>query len=347
MHIERVVVNFRPFDLFHRSSETAVFRWGPGVRRIEFHYTGLSFIAPRQMQFRYRLEGFDTDWVDAGEQRVAVYTNLSPGRYRFRVIAANPDGVWNQTGDTVAFIVRPHVYQTMAFRLLVAIGLILVGVGLVYLRLHRMRRRQEQLERLIQERTRELLEVTRQLEAANRYLEQLSYLDGLTGIPNRRFLDDYLRREWNRALRHERPIALILVDVDFFKHYNDRYGHLQGDTCLKKIAHALDTNLKRSADVVGRYGGEEFLVILPETDLDGACVVAERLKQAVEALQIPHEGSGLAPYVTVSMGVSAMVPRTEGDPAILLQLADQALYQAKQSGRNRIDVCVFPSASAP
>lgn len=167
-------------------------------------------------------------------------------------------------------------------------------------------------------------------------LRNLASLDGLTGLPNRRVLDERLRAEWRSCLRHHRPLSLLMIDVDQFKRYNDHYGHLQGDECLKAIARALSQTVERSRDVLARFGGEEFVCLLPETDHLGALHMAERLRRAVEALLIAHEKSTVADVVTVSVGVTTQVPSADGDGMPLLLEADKQLYRAKQAGRNRV-----------
>lgn len=182
-------------------------------------------------------------------------------------------------------------------------------------------------------------ERTEDLKRANEQLKQLSLLDGLTGVANRRMFDSCLKQEWRRAMRDQTPIAIILADVDFFKDYNDRHGHLQGDQCLIAVAAVLQRQMQRPADLVSRFGGEEFAVILADTDADGVRHVAETLRQAVLDLRLEHGASTVAPYVTMSFGVASTTPRLEdGDDgmAMLLRKADNAMYQAKRSGRNRV-----------
>jgi diguanylate cyclase (GGDEF)-like protein len=176
------------------------------------------------------------------------------------------------------------------------------------------------------------------LEEANRKLERLSFLDGLTNIANRRRFDEYLAVEWRRAQREHAPVSLILADVDYFKGYNDHYGHEAGDEVLKHVAAALDATVGRPADLVARYGGEEFVVVLPGTDTQGAAALAERLRAAVSALAIPHAHSRAADHVTISLGVATLVPPREGALEGLITAADQALYEAKRAGRNRLAV---------
>jgi len=183
-----------------------------------------------------------------------------------------------------------------------------------------------------------LLETTRALDEANRELLRLSAVDGLTGIANRRQFDATLESEWRRSARGQSPLSLLLVDVDCFKGYNDRCGHLAGDECLRRVARALVEPARRPADLVARYGGEEFAVILPETPVEGALQVAEALRAAVLGQAIPHPTSLAGPLVSVSIGAATRVP-VAGQPATsLVTYADKALYRAKRGGRNRVEV---------
>ncbi|HEY8606726.1 MAG TPA: diguanylate cyclase [Noviherbaspirillum sp.] len=169
-------------------------------------------------------------------------------------------------------------------------------------------------------------------------LESQTLVDGLTGIANRRRFNVHLEDEFRRAKRNASPLSLIMIDVDYFKDYNDNYGHQRGDSCLAQIAAALAGQLNRSRDLVARYGGEEFTVILPDTTADGALQVAETMRCEVEARQLPHEYSGVAPHVTISLGVSTVVPDLLSTTGGLIHAADRALYQAKRSGRNCVVV---------
>jgi diguanylate cyclase (GGDEF)-like protein len=172
------------------------------------------------------------------------------------------------------------------------------------------------------------------LKAANDKLQRLADIDGLTQVANRRRFDEFLNQEWHRLKREQTPLSLILCDVDYFKLYNDRYGHLAGDKCLKQIAQALEKTVKRPADLVARYGGEEFAVILPNTELSGAVQVAEMIRSAIKKLKIVHQSSPIDSYVTVSMGISTQIPLKTIAPQSLLASADSALYEAKNQGRN-------------
>ena len=173
-------------------------------------------------------------------------------------------------------------------------------------------------------------------EKANRELRRLATLDGLTQLANRRWFDEYLSLEWRRMAREKRSLSLILCDVDFFKSYNDEYGHQAGDACLKQVAQAMSPVLKRPADLVARYGGEEFVAILPNTKAEGAVQVAEAIRGEVRQLKIAHVSSNVSQYVTVSLGVSSIVPTQEFSSESLIVAADEALYEAKRQGRDRV-----------
>ena len=167
-------------------------------------------------------------------------------------------------------------------------------------------------------------------------LQQQATIDGLTGLANRRCFDEKLHVEWSRAQRYGEPLALILADVDYFKRYNDHYGHQGGDECLKSVARILQREIFRPTDLVARYGGEEFAIILPATDLQGALTVAERLRFDLERSALHHAASDVGPWVTMSIGVAAIVPDREAQSATLVAKADRALYKAKGSGRNQV-----------
>lgn len=166
-------------------------------------------------------------------------------------------------------------------------------------------------------------------------LKTMSYTDGLTGIANRRHFDQRIDEELARARRSKTPLSLLLIDIDFFKPYNDLYGHVQGDQCLREVADALRSSLKRPADLVARYGGEEFVIVLPDTSQEGAHHLAEAARVTVEMRQIAHEGSIVTPHVTVSIGLATCSPDDANGVRRLIELADLGLYEAKKAGRNR------------
>jgi diguanylate cyclase (GGDEF)-like protein len=164
----------------------------------------------------------------------------------------------------------------------------------------------------------------------------LATYDSLTQIANRRRFDDYLEQQWKQMARERSPLAILLCDIDHFKEYNDTYGHLAGDDCLKQVAQTLSSSLKRPSDLVARYGGEEFAVILPQTNLEGALKVAELMQMAIQQLQVPHTQSPVTSHITLSIGVASTTPLPQNPATTLLDMADNALYLAKQRGRNQI-----------
>ncbi|MFA9377258.1 MAG: diguanylate cyclase [Lachnotalea sp.] len=167
------------------------------------------------------------------------------------------------------------------------------------------------------------------------YLESMSYMDGLTKIPNRRKFDEYYELMWSMALRENKVISIIMIDIDYFKLYNDRYGHQMGDECLIQVAQQLAKTTSRKTDFVGRYGGEEFVCVLPSTQLESALAIAEKMRIRIIELQIPHEDSKVANIVTISLGVASCIPRQGLEQNTLIQYADKALYYSKEHGRNQ------------
>lgn len=198
--------------------------------------------------------------------------------------------------------------------------------------------------------TQEVAERTRAedaLQRANLELHRLAVLDDLTQIANRRRFDEYLHYEWKRMMREQGPLSLILCDIDYFKLYNDTYGHQVGDQCLQQIAQGISRASKRPGDLVARYGGEEFAVVLPSTDLEGAVGVARRIQSEIQYLELTHAQSNVSEYVTLSMGASSTVPPPDSFPEMLLGAADQALYEAKSQGRNRTITSESESTQSP
>ncbi len=297
----------------------------PGKGDLEFHYTALSLLNPDKVMFRFKLEGYDENWVDAGSRRVAYYTKVSPGRYRFRVIACNDDGVWNETGAAFNFYLKPYFYQTWWFYLLTVVFMAGVVLAAHRFRIRHLKERERKLELLVAERTREL-------EQANESLHNLAILDGLTNIANHRRFREFLDHEWRRSLRQATPLSLVMMDIDYFKKYNDDCGHQAGDDCLKQVAEALQGAVARPTDLVARYGGEEFVAVLADTDRAGAMDVAEKMRQRIEALNLAHPEFQ---RITISAGVASIVP-VSGAPDDLIGAADEALYRAKRSGRNQV-----------
>ncbi len=329
-----------------------------GTHGVDVRYTALSLRAPERVRFRYRLVGFDDGWVEAGSRRTAYYTNVPPGRYRFEMRACNEDGVWNEAGTSVAVRVLPRFYQTVPFYLCVAFIAAAAAWGGYRMRVRQLQVRERTLVAKVEERTAQLRDANvaledrtrqvdeanraleergRELEIANRHLTELTHLDALTGIANRRHFDSTLDAEWRRAFRTGATISILMADVDFFKAYNDTYGHPSGDSCLQRVAFAFQSGLRRAGDLLARYGGEEFVIVLPDMALQDAKALAEELRLRLRAMQIPHSGSSAAPAVTVSFGAASCRPVDGGTAADLVTAADRALYRAKERGRNRVE----------
>jgi len=496
VHIKEVRVEGRRLD---RSRPVVL---PPGSRNLEISYTALSFVRPSEVRFKYRLTGIDEDWQDAGPRRVAYFPFLPPGSHQFQVIACNNDGLWNTSGATFEFLVKPRFIQTPWFFSLVVLAVVGIMAGIMRLRHLSLRQKERMLTQLVATRTAELeklaglaerinsavlpedvlqhvfdsfrptipydrigfgaitedgqsvramwactdqghldihkgyqapleggtlekilesgepriindleaylaahpgsgstrlivnegmlssltcplyamdnplgflffssrhlgaftdvhvqffqqiagqlshaiekshlysdlLKTREHLEEANRELEALATQDGLTGLTNRRILDTRLEEEWRRCIRSRTPLSLMMIDIDFFKPYNDTYGHQKGDECLKRVAQELELSFQRSGECVARYGGEEFAVVLPDTSAEEASRAATRFLKNLEALRIPHESSTVGQWVTASIGISTENPSTGVPLAALVLHADRALYRAKNAGRNR------------
>lgn len=176
----------------------------------------------------------------------------------------------------------------------------------------------------------------RELERMTRELEALSSQDGLTGVANRRHFDSMLGQEWQRCARDQSPLCLLMIDIDFFKRYNDALGHLEGDKCLKAVAQAIQNAFRRPGDFLARFGGEEFIALLPDTDMDGGCRRARAIQGQLATLAMPHPDSSISDHVTVSIGVAATVPLPGAESSPLVAASDKALYKAKKAGRDQI-----------
>jgi len=325
--IEDVIVDDQPV-----ASQGGV-TLSPAAQTLVVNFTATSLSRPGQVRFRYRMDNLESEWVAAATRRKAYYSKLPPGTYRFVVSASNADGEWSETGTGFAVTVAPNWYQTTWFLALVAIALVTAGPILLRARIRRFVTRQRELERIIAERTADL-------HSANARLEQLAREDGLTGLQNRRAFDETLEAECRRGVRLKTPVALLMIDLDAFKAYNDRHGHQAGDNCLKAVADTLLAAHRRAGEVVARYGGEELAIIVPGVPRDRLLDMAEHARRAVESLAIPHGASSASPVVTISVGIASH-PGGEGlTPQSLIADADRALYKAKSDGRNRASLAV-------
>ncbi len=312
----------------------------PDANRVVVEFAALDYTAPDRNLYAFKLDGFDRDWIYRDSRhRSAGYTNLSPGRYVLRVRGANRDGVWTRRELRVPIRVMPAWYQTFWFETL-AVVLALEGVlVLVQVRTVYLHQRQRTLERQIEERTRDLALSTdrlrvavAQLEGANKRLAQQAHRDPLTGLINRRRFFELAAEQLALARRRQWACSVFMVDLDHFKQINDTFGHAGGDETLRAAAQCIVRTV-REIDIVARFGGEELAVLLPETDATAARLIAERLRGALAALEIPFEGRVIR--ITASVGVAAWNP-SEGGIEAALDRADGALYRAKLAGRDTV-----------
>ena len=303
---------------------------GAKTKTLIFHFTATSFISEKDIRYRCRLKGFDEDWIlkDKPESRQIRYTNLPPGRYQFQIQAGNVLGIWSEVVSSAEIIIRKPIWKEWWFFPPIILMALISGFAILKLYLRRLAAREENLKEIVRERT-------QQLQVANEELERLIIEDELTGLYNHRRFTQFCDHEWRRALRTGGPLSIILVDIDHFKLYNDSYGHVDGDNCLRRVAHTLQETGKRVTDMVARWGGEEFVIVLSETAAEGALVVAEKARKDVENLKIPHQLSPISHYVTISLGCATMIPQEELHFDLLIKAADRALYLSKKNGRNR------------
>jgi diguanylate cyclase (GGDEF)-like protein len=311
---------------------------------VSFEFAALDYRDPERNRYSYRLEGFEDAWSPPGPGHSAAYTNLPGGDYVFRVKASNDDGLWNEEGLALRLRVsRAPWASPWAFALY---ALLLAGGGYALARsssrgsVSALRAEAEGLRA--------------KLVAASASMENAAIVDSLTGLPNRHKVEEHLQLALSRAAGAKLDLAVLMVDIDHFKSYNDRYGKIAGNECLRRVAEALSACVRRSSDVVARYGGEEFLVVLEETSLEGALAEGEAVRRAVEALEIPRgdshggdshggdshggdRGGAVRPggIVTVSVGCVSVQPEAGRSPASLVAEAEKALMAAKMLGRNR------------
>jgi diguanylate cyclase (GGDEF)-like protein len=297
-HVEEVLLDGVP-------APAGPLRVPPGTQRLDVRYTATALRAPERARFRYKLEGYDDQWVDAGANRVAHYTKLAAGDYTFRVSAINEDGVRSIGEATRVVTVEPRWFETWWARLL--------GVALLAAAVWAAMRL----------RVAAALEATnRELAVANTRLRALSYIDGLTGVANRRRFDEALEEACASAAEEREPVSLVLLDLDHFKRLNDTHGHHHGDDALRTVGALLSARTDLHGGLAARYGGEEFAWLLPGVELEAA-------RREAEALRLAVRNTGI---VTASLGVA-----TGDQPQSLVAAADQALYRAKSNGRDRVE----------
>ena len=299
----------------------------PGSRNLEFRFSSTQFIHANKIRFFYKIDGLHHQWQNLGTQRRVFFPRIPSGTFTVRLKAINSDGVESIEKTVMQLHIKPYFYETVFFYFLVTVTVI----GLLYAfyrwKIRQMRIREKELKSLVEDRT-------LQLEKVNEQLQSISLKDALTGLSNRRHFKTKLWEEWYRFSRHESPLCLFFIDIDYFKNFNDTYGHGEGDKCLMFVASALQDFARRGNDMVARYGGEEFVLIFPDMDMPKALELAKRAVERIHELKIPHASSKISKYVSISLGVT-LAEKTDKNPEFFLKRADEAMYEAKKRGRNQ------------
>ena len=291
---------------------------------LEIEFASLNFTNPDRNRYQFRMLGLENDWQTTAAQRRIRYTSLPPGRYTFQVMGSNNEGIFNDEPAELVIVVTPPLWQTLKFRLASSTCAAILLFLIYAMHMRRLKRENIRLEAEVASRTEALL--------------HLAVTDPLTGLANRRCFSDTYAKEFQRAMRDESYLAVLILDVDHFKKYNDEFGHVEGDKCLREVAQSLGSCVKRPGDLAARYGGEEFILLLPKTSPEGALAIAEDARRKIEALCIRHADAARLDYVTVSVGVASLIPRRGMTSQHPIEQADEALYQAKTAGRNRVAV---------
>ena len=324
-----------------------VIRLPPGTRKLEFRYAALSFLAPRFLRYRHHMQGVDGGWIARGNQRVAQYTNLAAGEYRFDVDVSAPTlgHGWSNDITSVELSIAPQPWERKSFIALLALLALAIAFAIYRWRLGNLRKRASQLERIVHRRTEDLREQTERLRESDREksglldrlreqseaFERMALEDALTGIGNRRNLDTRLGEVFRSAVERAEPMSFALLDIDEFKRLNDRFSHAAGDQALIAVAHALRDEVGERGEVA-RWGGEEFAVLLPSVPLTEARQICEDIRRKVGAIDCSAYAPGWK--LTISGGVTERTGVTHHEK--LVGRADALLYEAKRAGRNRI-----------
>ena len=328
VHINSFKVNNVEYDFGTEKSifdsETVELSWKNNS--FAFNFVSLDYTSPKNNRYEYKLEGFDRDWISSGNRNYANYTNIPTGKYSFRVRGSNSCGKWSSEESTLNIVIKkPPFLSIYAFLIYITAAFIILYSVIM------ISRGRESVKRLKEENRlkNELIEV-------NSELDRLVRIDPLTGAFNRLHLRETLDNGWQLHKRLGISISLIMTDIDFFKNYNDTYGHLAGDSCLKKFSSILSGAVSRKTDTVFRYGGEEFIIILIDTGLEGASIVAEKIMKNLAASEIPHSGSSVSDYLTASIGIVSTENNDYESSEEILFDVDKKLYSAKEHGRNII-----------
>lgn len=325
VYITRVDVFQKPFmdQKVYYNGETLNFKQDETF--LSFNFVALDYDSPEKTRFTYRLIGFDQDWINAGTSNYITYSKLPDGNYTLEVYAETARGIRSEVEKLYFKIQAPWYRSWIAYS--VYIFLICMLIAAVY----KIREGKQ-----MQLRNTELAIINAKLEEANNQLEKLSTKDPLTGVFNRRYLSVRLDEELHLAIRSQIQITLIMLDLDNFKNINDVYGHLTGDNYLQAVGNVLQKSLPRSTDFVVRFGGDEFLIVLFDTALEGAMVVAEQINKNIENIVLKEDDKTLDIQTTCSMGVVSLIPDKNTTTEEITKLADDALYEAKNQGKNKV-----------
>lgn len=298
----------------------------PGEWSLDLRFFAAWYVDEKGLTYRTRLG--QGDWSETTTETYLHFNGLAPGYYSVRAAAFSPLTGWGPEAEIFRFAVASALWQrAWLWPLLLLAGAMVAHLAGTW-RGRVLQRRAAELENLVSLRTEELRE-------ANETLSRMAVTDALTGIANFRRFEEFSQQVWRLAKRHGAPVSLVMIDVDRFKQFNDRYGHREGDRCLKIVASQVNALARRPGDLSARYGGEEFVLVLSETPGTAAEAMAEELRKSVEGLEIPHRG-GIDGKLTISLGVASCVPSGDLELETLIRAADHALYQAKQAGRNRV-----------
>jgi len=302
---------------------------GPGVGDLEIQFLAPQSVAPEHVHFRYRLLGLDSEWTETGKEREVVYNQLQPGRYMFQLEEAEGTNPWGQRSASLWIVVTPRYWQTASFWIMSAFGLLILTIVFFGLYVRSLTYTVHELREEVHQRTAETQLARKIAEDANRAAIEQSLRDSLTDLWNRRAIFEVLEKEISRAQRDQLPVAVVMIDLDHFKLVNDTYGHLTGDAVLQESAMRI-AELMRPYDSAGRYGGEEFLIVLPGCSPSNGVRRAEDFRRAIAETPVLTASGPLT--VTCSLGVASHDGVMAAED--LIHQADEALYCAKRLGRN-------------
>jgi len=325
IYITNIEVYHEPIDKNKKIFNDEELVIEPDDNYLNFNFIALDYDAAEKIKYYYKIEGFDDEWVSAGDRNYASYSNIPHGNYIFKVKAKTYRDVETDIASVDLTIKTPWyntIYAYFAYLLL---------IGLLFYALVRIRE-----GFILNKRNKELSTLNGKLEDANKKLEKLSTRDPLTGLYNRRFLNKIVYEEFNLARRSKSYISFVMMDIDNFKEINDNFGHMVGDNFLVEVSSAIKEALPRKTDFLARYGGDEFAILLYDTDKEGALNVAKTINESFDKISSKKEYSSEKFRITLSIGIVTMIPENESKSGEMIKLADDALYTAKKKGKNQI-----------